>query len=448
MFELRETMFELVPVFESTRQLNGRGSSSRFLDIIRFHLTFSPSPPLQTFEIIPMQSNQNKSPVIHAENSLGLESWCIPHVFNYAHKLVLNFKQSTHQYTRGTVQWQQGDVVKYLNVVLLLNPDVTLFWNIRRYLFGHNKLNLTKEFHFSGLVLSKKAKSNEAFAYRRWLFMFLSGESIDYNFEISLCERCADRNASNYHAWSHRMWTLEKDPNLLRYELPSTEKFIRRHISDYSAFHHRSVVLRKLYAQQLFDSGGQLNDLLDLLAVHTGYRPGTTENLVRVLLPVRYSSERDPKHWLRSRSLNTFLRTLNWIAYDLHLMEELTQMFGERETFHCHRKSMLQFLHSLCTEWDKEDETRLTFSPVSKIFRRSTSAEREFGHATGSNGSAAATAVADPLSEDEENVLIRIGNARLFYNLYKSEAARSDRHRNWCRIFLGGFDERNRPEGC
>lgn len=402
------------------------------------------SSHLTTFEIIPMQSNQNKSPVIHVENNLGLESWCIPHVYDFAHRQVLAFKQSTHQYTRGTVQWQHGDVLKYLNVVLLLNPDVTLFWNLRRYLFGHNKLNLTKEFQFSGLVLSKKAKSNEAFSYRRWLFMFLSGESIDLNFEISLCERCADRNASNYHAWSHRLWTLEQDPSLLRHELLNTEKFIRRHISDYSAFHHRAVVLRKLYEQQLFDSAGQLTDLLELVERHAGYRPPTTEKLVRVLLPLRHASERDPEQWLRSRSLNTFMRTLNWIAYDLKMMEELTQVFGERETFHCHRRSLLEFFNSLCTAWDKEDETRLSFSPVSKIFRRSTSAERELVGNGKSNGGGGGGETL--LSEEEEELLIRSGNSRLFYNLYKSEAQRSDRHRNWCKIFLG-FDERkNRPE--
>lgn len=234
------------------------------------------------------------------------------------------------------------------------------------------------------------------------------------------------------------MWVIDQDPALLRYELLSTEKFIRKHISDYSAFHHRSVVLKKLYAQQLFDSGGQLTELLDLVEAQTGYRTKTTEKLVRVLLPVRFSSEREPEAWLRSRSLNTFLRTLNWIAYDLRMMEELTQTFGERETFHSHRKSLLHFLHTLCTEWDKEDETRLSFSPVSKIFRRSTSAEREICAPTG-NGNGAH--VEEEMSEEEEDSLIRDSHQKLFQNLYKSEANRSERHRQWCRIFLGFVDE-------
>lgn len=239
------------------------------------------------------------------------------------------------------------------------------------------------------------------------------------------------------------MWALDKDPGLLSYELLSTEKFIRRHISDYSAFHHRSVVLKKLYAQQLFDSGGHLAELMELVLVHTGYRPSTNEKLVRVVLPLRYSCEREKDQWLRSRSLNTFLRTLNWIAYDLNMMEELTATFGERETFHCHRRCLLEFLHSLRTEWDKEDETRLSFSPVSKIFRRSTSAERQLGLVNGN----ATTTEDDVLTAEEEDELLRTSHEKLFNSLYKREAERSDRHRNWCKIFLGfeGEGEGNSP---
>lgn len=302
------------------------------------------------------------------------------------------------------------------------------------------------------LAISSESPSPQCFIH-----CLSGGESIDYNFEISLCERCADRNASNYHAWSHRMWTLDKDPGLLRYELLSTEKFIRRHISDYSAFHHRAVVLRKLYAHQLFDSGGHLDELIELLETHTGYRAKTTEKLVRVLLPVRFESEREPVQWLRSQSLNTFLRTLNWIAYDLKMMDELSVTFGERETFHCHRRSLLEFLHVLRTEWDKEDETRLSFSPVSKIFRRSTSAEREFGHTVIGNGASVTSdglvgtapgrEEKEELTEAEEGSLLRASNLKLFFSLYRSEAIRSERHRSWCRHFLGfEFDEKNNAD--
>lgn len=120
------------------------------------------------------------------ENNLGLESWCVKYVFNYAHRVVLESSSRPSKGGGGGASWHHhnGDIIKYLNVAILLNPDVALYWNIRRYLFGHNKLNLTKEFQFSVLVLSKKPKSNEAFAYRRWLFLFLSKWEIVFLWNI------------------------------------------------------------------------------------------------------------------------------------------------------------------------------------------------------------------------------------------------------------------------
>lgn len=93
------------------------------------------------------------------------------YVYEYAHKSVLASRQCRKQY------FDTNDLVKYLNVALLINPDVATFWNMRRMLVEKNQLNLIKEFQFSAIVLSIKPKSNEAFAYRRWLYLFQS-ESI------------------------------------------------------------------------------------------------------------------------------------------------------------------------------------------------------------------------------------------------------------------------------
>lgn len=121
-----------------------------------------------SFEIIPAASNQNKSPVIHMEHNLGLEGWCVKYVYEYAHKTVLQSRQCRKQYCNTS------DLKKYLNVAILLNPDVATFWNMRRVLVEKDQLNLVKEFQFTALVLSVKPKSNEAFAYRRWLYLFQS----------------------------------------------------------------------------------------------------------------------------------------------------------------------------------------------------------------------------------------------------------------------------------
>ncbi len=116
--------------------------------------------------------------MIHAENNLGLESWCTQHVYEYAHKTIFNKKLENPKSIHCI------SVVKYLNCAILINPDVATFWNIRRKLFINNKLNITKEFKFSSIVLSKKPKSNEAFCYRRWLFSFQSKLILDFSIHL------------------------------------------------------------------------------------------------------------------------------------------------------------------------------------------------------------------------------------------------------------------------
>jgi protein prenyltransferase alpha subunit repeat containing protein 1 len=115
-----------------------------------------------------MPVNENKSPVIYISHNLGLESWCIKHIYEYAHKVILASKQQGMRYLNNP------QIVSYLNCVILINPDQATFWNVRRQLFERNKLNITREFQFSAIVLTKKPKCNEAFAYRRWLFSFQS----------------------------------------------------------------------------------------------------------------------------------------------------------------------------------------------------------------------------------------------------------------------------------
>lgn len=115
------------------------------------------------------------------ENNLGLESWCIHHTYEYAHKTILLTKlPNSVGKMNNSNNCRNNNIVKYLNFAILINPDVTTFWNVRRQLFVKNKLNITKEFQFSSIVLSKKPKSNEAFAYRRWLFSFQSNFFLNY----------------------------------------------------------------------------------------------------------------------------------------------------------------------------------------------------------------------------------------------------------------------------
>ncbi|XP_016982526.1 protein prenyltransferase alpha subunit repeat-containing protein 1 [Drosophila rhopaloa] len=319
--------------------------------ITDINAVFLKDQDLASFEIIPKETNCNKSPVVHVEHNLGLESWCAQHVYDHAHRtLISHRRQSSAQQLRTLQQQQQSDsLAKYLNVALLINPDVTTFWHIRRQLVQKNRLSINKELQFSALVLSIKPKSNEAFAYRRWLYSFQSADAIDWPNEIGICERAADRCASNYHAWSHRQWILQSGPCLIQSELLRTEKFMRKHISDYSCYHYRQVLLGRAYELNfaLFNDSGAGGSLplasLQLLMANYGLKcEPKAEDLLQLLLPhVDLSS-------ISSQRLRSFLYCCNVAANDMRLCAEQRLMYGLRDCFDLHRRAALKFIVEQC----------------------------------------------------------------------------------------------------
>lgn len=360
-----------------------------------------------TFEIINVDESQtkNKTPVIHVDNHLGLESWCFPIVYRHTHQIILAAaKKYPHHATCQTHETNGSDhphpfnqsLVKYLNCALLINPDVTTFWNARRRLLQKDRLDIGREFKFSAIVLSKKPKSNDAFCYRRWLYSFQSHESIDWMRELSLCERCASKSLSNYQAWAHRQWVLQKAPFLLQFELQTTERFIRKHIGDYSGYYHRQFVLYKMNELNYFEHETHNESNLAQYAALISYLAsiGSTDaETIRDCLPTSRDSPTQPKPMVShgdshmpawkilmkiitpERDYNiadndeirikSFLYCLNVATYDLKFTNELKEMFGYREAFKCHKRAIIRFLADKCTEFPNN----LLGNVVSKLNR-------------------------------------------------------------------------------
>lgn len=348
-----------------------------------------------------MTTNQNKSPVFHVEHNLGLESWCIKNIYEYSHNFILEHKKRNKLLSNNNV------IIKYLNCAILLNPDMSTFWNIRRQLFEKNKLNITKEFQFSSIVLTKKPKSNETFAYRRWLFSFQSHESIDWNFELSLCSKCSEKTANNYHSWSHRQWVLEKANNLVKFELSKTEKFIRKHIYDYSCYHHRQFVFKKLLESNYSDTDNDEDEdnlFFELKKfvknVMEGYdlvQIETPDELLAVLLPninhIEFGNEMKKKY-------KSFLYCMNLAICDIKLIEELKYMYGDNMAFEYHRRAVLQFFVENCRTHNKPGAADLHQS-MPKVLK--------YDH--------------------DDGIFLE--------NIKKMEGRRGVQHRKWCQIFLG-----------
>lgn len=189
------------------------------------------------------------------------------------------------------------------------------------------------------------------------------GESIDWTIELSLCERCADKSSSNYHAWCHRQWVLQKAPSLLKYESRLTEKFIRKHIGDYSGYNHRQHVLLKLVETGFQEEHEAISlddyrSLCEYVDQVTQLRVESIEELVAVVI-----SDATRCNASDQNRLHTLLYCLNIAAYDLQLCDELTSMFGFREAFNCHRRAMLKFIVDYSSYYEPTDVS-LTSNPL------------------------------------------------------------------------------------
>lgn len=206
------------------------------------------------FTIVPTgdENLKNKSPVLYEENNLGLESWCIKYVYRYVYPKLSETRNKK-------LSPQELDNLSHLLIgALLINPDVYTFWNIKRELVEKEVLNVEKEFLFSKLVLSYKSKSNEAFAYRRWLIAKILNkyneatliESL-FRRELEVAEMAAEKSQNNYHATNHRMWAfsmISHNVNLAKSfvvsELQWSSNWIFSHVSEHAGYHYRQFLIK------------------------------------------------------------------------------------------------------------------------------------------------------------------------------------------------------------
>lgn len=105
----------------------------------------------QEFSIIPTEDNsKNKSPVLYQQHNLGLESWCVKHVYNYACSILFGHKELL---SKQKITLSKMETINTLLIgAILINPDVGTFWNMRRVLVEMNFLNVERELHFRYIV--------------------------------------------------------------------------------------------------------------------------------------------------------------------------------------------------------------------------------------------------------------------------------------------------------
>ncbi|NWR03280.1 PTAR1 protein, partial [Paradoxornis webbianus] len=217
------------------------------------------------------EARYNRSPIVLVENKLGVESWCVKFLLPYVHNKLLLYRQRK--------QWLNKDeLIDITCTLLLLNPDFTTAWNVRKELILSGTLNPLKDLHLGKLALTKFPKSPETWIHRRWVLQQLIQENSLHslatkgNFgaapverthrlvqeEMKVCSEAAGRYPSNYNAWSHRIWVLQHLAKLavkvLLDELSSTKYWVSMHVSDHSGFHYRQFLLNSLIRRTVTDN--------------------------------------------------------------------------------------------------------------------------------------------------------------------------------------------------
>lgn len=303
---------------------------------------FSKDPKLKSFEILPVVQIENKSPIHVEEHCLALESWCVPHIYCYAYKNLMNHRQ---------IKGKLRDVEKcntLLMGALLLNPDITTFWNMRKELIRSGKLDPYFDLHFTSVILTFKPKCADLYSFRKWILKYLVQSSRNninlYENEIQICEAAAHRYSNNYHAWTHRIWCLTQSfPNSLQREWAASMKWVQRHVSDYSGFHYRQKLITFLLSY--IESRSYDEEVIKLILFSVDE---ATSGFLHNFKTYELSAQTIPL------ALKIFI-------YELSLNSDLIWNFVGHEALWCHRRFIFHetkrlLLDSNCTKyWGRID---------------------------------------------------------------------------------------------
>ncbi|KAK5870555.1 hypothetical protein PBY51_003494 [Eleginops maclovinus] len=325
---------------------------------------FKRNPNIDEIGVIPCpEARYNRSPIVLLENKLGVESWCVKFLLPYVHNKLLLYRQRKH--------WLEREALADITcTLLLLNPDFTTAWNVRKELLQCGVLNPEKDLYLGQLALTKFPKSPETWIHRRWVLQQILRQSSvagrskkpqqseadaersqqlsehlarTLHQEMKVCSDAACRYPSNYNAWSHRIWVLQHmahgNVKVFHDELSSMRLWVSMHVSDHSGFHYRQFLLKELITE-------------------VSQTPASTSSPQQRCSTAPSSSS--PPHHSHSQangelseaeaaaeeewqlSVNTVLQLLH---QEMELCSDLIQSFPGHETLWSHRRHVFYLWH-------------------------------------------------------------------------------------------------------
>lgn len=211
------------------------------------------------------------------------------------------------------------------------------------------------------------------------LFYLFSDETLQTNAinnitneELQICELASDKSPNNYHSWNHRIWFVNKLKTIKNFDLhflyikeyDFSERWIAKHVSDYSCFHYRQFCIRNIFSVtsdrwHSFDNtinsnfrkgfvkilSENLPNDLTVKASETDMFLYTEENLVNFLLC--YNTN---KNCSCVTDFVLVCRKLEVLFHELVLSNELLRFYKYHETMWYHRRFIVHEVMALMYE--------------------------------------------------------------------------------------------------
>ncbi|XP_078008937.1 protein prenyltransferase alpha subunit repeat-containing protein 1 isoform X2 [Phascolarctos cinereus] len=285
---------------------------------------FKRNPHIDEIGLIPCpEARYNRSPIVLVENKLGVESWCVKFLLPYVHNKLLLYRQRKQRLNKD-------ELIDVTCTLLLLNPDFTTAWNVRRWVLQQ----LIQE---NSLPTFVKKENLATFPTERVQRIVQE--------EVEVCGEAAGRYPSNYNAWSHRIWVLQHlaklDIKILLDELSSTKHWASMHVSDHSGFHYRQFLLKSLISQTVTDSA--ILEQSPLVSEHISDLP-------------KDDNEEDT-----SAEHHRVVDLSHLLEEEVELSTDLIDNYPGHETLWCHRRHVFYLQHHLN---NKLPHSQMRLSPV------------------------------------------------------------------------------------
>lgn len=280
---------------------------------------------------------------------MGLESWCVKHIFTYIHNTIISLRKSKSKIhdTNRLERLLLGGVI--------LNPDINTFWNIRRELVLENNIDIKNELHISKIVLSHKPKSNETFIYREWILQrmikmqLIQVDEQLHNLiqqELSIASKAIDKCSNNYHATNYKLYIMRNLAPLiplyfeiiLQNELSRSEINMSTAVSDSSIFYYRQQIINILKDVPIQLDEKYLNKLQILLKQNVSCKDidrASVNDMIITLLG------KPPSTKLNNFRITCLSNVLKVLTSELVFISELNRMFPCHESIWYHRRFVL-----------------------------------------------------------------------------------------------------------